>query len=162
MTEPLDLMAVAPNLQRVLTLRVAIGPGVMLGDSVDGVRCNYPIVGGTFEGVGVSGQVLAGGEDLFLLRPDGVGQLDARYSLRTDQGELINLRNRGLLNMTEYGRQLEREGQWPIPEAEYRCTCTPVFQVPKGRLDWLSRASFIGLVQYPSADQVVIWCYRFY
>lgn len=162
MTEPLDLMAVAPNLQRVLTLRVAIGPGVMLGDSVDGVRCNYPIVGGTFEGVGVSGQVLAGGEDLFLLRPDGVGQLDARYSLRTDQGELINLLNRGLLNMTEYGRQLEREGQWPIPEAEYRCTCTPVFQVPKGRLDWLSRASFIGLVQYPSADQVVIWCYRFY
>ncbi|EFQ63972.1 hypothetical protein PFWH6_2085 [Pseudomonas fluorescens WH6] len=162
MTEPLDLMAVAPNLQRVLTLRVAIGPGVMLGDSVDGVRCNYPIVGGTFEGVGVSGQVLAGGEDLFLLRPDGVGQLDARYSLRTDQGELINLHNRGLLNMTEYGRQLEREGQWPIPEAEYRCTCTPVFQVPKGRLDWLSRASFIGLVQYPSADQVVIWCYRFY
>lgn len=162
MTEPLDLMAVAPNLQRVLTLRVAIGPGVMLGDSVDGVRCNYPIVGGTFEGVGVSGQVLAGGEDLFLLRPDGVGQLDARYSLRTDQGELINLRNRGLLNMTEYGRQLEREGQWPIPEAEYRCTCTPVFQVPKGRLDWLSRASFIGLVQYPSADQVVIRCYRFY
>lgn len=162
MTEPLDLMAVAPNLQRVLTLRVAIGPGVMLGDSVDGVRCNYPIVGGTFEGVGVSGQVLAGGEDLFLLRPDGVGQLDARYSLRTDQGELINLLNRGLLNMTEYGRQLEREGQWPIPEAEYRCTCTPVFQVPKGRLDWLSRASFIGLVQYPSADQVVIRCYRFY
>ena len=30
MTERMDI---APNLQRVLTLRVAIGPGVMLGDS---------------------------------------------------------------------------------------------------------------------------------
>ncbi len=27
---------------------------------------------------------------------------------------------------------MEREGQWPIPETEYRCTCTPVFQVPRG------------------------------
>ncbi len=72
----------------------------MLGDSVDGLRCNYPIVGGDFEGVGIRGQVLAGGEDLFVLRPDGLGQLDARYSLRTDQGELINLRNRGSWNMT--------------------------------------------------------------
>ena len=162
MSEHLDLLDIAPNLQRVLTLRVAIGPGVMLGDSVEGVRCNYPIVGGDFDGVGVRGQVLAGGEDLFVLRPDGVGQLDARYSLKTEKGELINLRNRGVLNMTEYGRQLEREGQWPIPEAEYRCTCTPVFQVPKGRLEWLGRSSFIGLVHYPSVDQVVIRCYRFY
>ncbi|VVP25584.1 hypothetical protein PS903_03991 [Pseudomonas fluorescens] len=162
MTEPLELMGAAPNLQRVLTLCVDIGPGLMLGESVEGVRCNYPIVGGDFEGLDFKGQVLAGGEDIFLLRPDGVGQLDARYSLRTDQGELINIRNIGLLNMTEYGRQLERQGQWPIPETEYHCTCTPVFQVPKGRLDWLTRASFIGQVHYPNASQVVIRCYRFY
>ncbi|WP_339468862.1 MULTISPECIES: DUF3237 domain-containing protein [unclassified Pseudomonas] len=159
MTERMDI---APNLQRVLTLRVAIGPGVMLGDSVEGLRCNYPILGGDFDGVGISGQVLAGGEDCFLLRQDGIGQLDARYSVRTDEGEVINIRNRGVLSMTEYGRQLERDGQWPIPETEYRCTCTPVFQVPRGRLDWLTRSSFIGLVHYPCADQVMIRCYRFY
>lgn len=67
-----------------------------------------------------------------------------------------------MLSLTEYGRQLDSDGQWPIPETEYRCTCTPVFQVAKGRLDWLTRSSFIGLVHYPCADQVVIRCYRFY
>ncbi|UZE31955.1 hypothetical protein [Pseudomonas asplenii] len=41
----------------------------MLGASVEGLCCNYPIVGGDFDGVGIRGQVLAGGEDCFLLRP---------------------------------------------------------------------------------------------
>jgi hypothetical protein len=35
MAEPLELTGAAPNLQRVLTLCVDIGPGLMLGESVD-------------------------------------------------------------------------------------------------------------------------------
>ncbi|WP_320110149.1 DUF3237 family protein [Pseudomonas asplenii] len=66
MTERMDIV---PDLQWVLTLRVAIGSGLMLGASVEGLCCNYPIVGGDFDGVGIRGQVLAGGEDCFLLRP---------------------------------------------------------------------------------------------
>jgi len=73
MAEPLELMGAAPKLQRVLTLRVDIGPEQMLGETVEGMRCNYPILGGDFEGLDFKGQVLAGGEDFFLLRPDGVG-----------------------------------------------------------------------------------------
>lgn len=153
----------APNLQWVLSLRVDIGPEQVLGDSVGGQRSNYPILGGDFQGLGqLKGRVLAGGADFFVLRPDGVGQMDASYSLCTEQGELINLRNGGLLNMSEHGRQLERQGLWPIPESEYHCTCSPLFQVAKGRLDWLSRSCFIGRVQYPSASQVLIRIYRFY
>jgi hypothetical protein len=155
-------MGAPPGLQQVLTLRVEIGRELTLGECSEGIRCNYPILGGDFEGLDLKGRVLAGGEDFFLLRPDGIGQLDARYSLATDQGEVINIRNMGLLNMTEYGRQLERQGHWPIPETEYLCTCTPAFQVPKGRLEWLSRCNFIGRVYYPAADQVAICCYRFY
>lgn len=155
-------MGVAPNLQRVLTLRVEIGTEQRLGDSQGGLRSNYSIIGGEFSGLDLEGQVLPGGADFYLQRPDGTGELDARYSLRTTQGELINLHNLGLLTLTERGRQLERQSQWPLPEDQYHCTCTPRFQVPKGRLEWLVRTSFIGLVHYPSASEVLIRCYRFY
>ncbi|MBN2992205.1 DUF3237 domain-containing protein [Pseudomonas cedrina subsp. fulgida] len=149
------------ELEWVLTLRVDIGPGQLLGDSLAGHRSNYPIVGGDFSGQGeLKGQVLAGGDDFFVLRRDGVGQLDARYSLRSDRGELINVRNRGLLTLSEHGQQLERAGQWPLPEHEYRCSCSPAFEVPNGRLDWLIRSHFIGRVHYPTASRVVIDCYR--
>lgn len=161
MPEPLPWMGANPSLQRVLTLRVRIGSELIVGECSDGLRCNYPILGGDFEGLDLKGRVLGGGEDYFLLRPDGTGQLDARYSLATDQGEIINIHNVGMLTTTEHGRQLEQEGHWPVPETEYRCTCTPTFQVPNGRLAWLSRGSFIGRVYYPAADQVVICCYRF-
>lgn len=63
MAEPLELRGAAPSLYRVLALRVDIGPGLLLGESVDGTRCNYPILGGDFEGLDFKGQVLAGGED---------------------------------------------------------------------------------------------------
>ncbi|WP_437882416.1 DUF3237 domain-containing protein [Pseudomonas sp. LRF_L74] len=108
----------------------------------------------------LQGCVLAGGADFFLLRPDGVGELDASYSLLTDRGERINIRNRGVLVMSEEGNQLEAQGIWPIAEEHYRCTCSPCFQVPAGRLDWMVPTTFIGLVQYPAADEVVVRCYR--
>lgn len=147
-------------LEWVLTLDVAIGEGQNLGACAAGQRANYPIVGGHFVGHGLRGEVLPGGADFFVQRLDGVGEMDASYSLRTDQGELINIRNRGFLKVTEEGQRLEATGLWPLPETLYHCTCTPVFQAPTGRLHWLTESAFIGQVSYPDAQRVVIRVYR--
>ncbi|MDP9524571.1 DUF3237 domain-containing protein, partial [Pseudomonas putida] len=92
-------MSVTPQhvLEWVMTLHVSIAAHEDLGQCSEGWRSNYPITGGTFEGPGVRGQVLPGGNDQFLLRGDGVGELDARYSLLTDKGERINIHNTGRL-----------------------------------------------------------------
>ncbi|GAB7532628.1 DUF3237 domain-containing protein [Pseudomonas sp. 3A(2025)] len=147
-----------------MTLQVTVAVQT-LGECADGQRSNYPILGGRFEGAATGGQVLRGevlpgGADFYRQRADGVGELDARYSLRTEQGELINIHNTGLIVMSEQGQALEAQGLWPIDEAHYRCTCTPRFQVPRGRLDGLGQGTFIGRAVYPTADQVVIHCYR--
>lgn len=155
----LDDVCATPRLLPVMRLDVEIAPGDALGRCADGLRSNYRILGGRFEGPQLQGEVLPGGADFFLLRHDGVGDLDARYSLRSDQGELINIHNRGLLLLTERGKQLEADGIWPIPASEYRCTCTPVFQAA-GRLAWLTQDTFIGRVTYPGETRVVIDCYR--
>ena len=144
----------------VMTLRVRIGPGEELGRCVEGARTNYPILGGDFEGPGLVGWVLPGGADQYLLRPDGVGELDARYSLLSDRGERINIHNLGLLVLDEEGKRLEAEGQWPLAEERYRCSCSPRFQVAEGRLGWLREECFIGRVTYPSTEQVQIAVYR--
>jgi len=149
-----------PTLQHVLTLQVRIGQPDWMGQSIDGLRSNYRIVGGRFEGPQLSGQVLAGGADFFVVRPDGTGEMNATYSLLTDEGELINLHNTGTLRISPKGQDLEQRGIWPIPDSEYHCTCTPRFQVPQGRLSWLAQTAFIGQVRYPSGEDVEVQVYK--
>jgi len=58
-----------------------------------------PIVGGTFEGhggVAIRGRILPGGGDTQLIHEDGLTEADARYTLETEAGILIDVRNRGL------------------------------------------------------------------
>jgi hypothetical protein len=148
-----------PLLHPVMSITALIAEPEVLGRCVDGYRVNYPIIGGHFSGPHLRGEVLPGGADCFLLRQDGVGDLDARYQLRTEEGVLINIHNIGWLTMTERGRELDAQGIWPIPESEYNCTCTPRFQVAEGPLGWLTQHAFIGLVHYPSASEVLIHCY---
>lgn len=149
-----------PSLEWVMSIQVAIATEDRLGACTDGQRSNYRILGGHFQGLEMRGEVVAGGADFYLQRSDGVGELDARYSLLSDRGEWINIHNTGLIVLSDAGRELQAQGIWPIPEHQYRCSCSPRFQVASGRLAWLTRSVMIGKVSYPAADQVAIHCYR--
>jgi len=168
-SEPLTRLSAAPglSLERCLTLLVRIGEGQLLGrlPGGAGVRINYPILGGCFAVFesgrpSAEGDVLPGGEDRFLEGADGLGRLDARYSLRTSGGVLINVRNRGWLNVTAAGRKRMDEGHWPLPEADYRCHGTPEFEVGDGPLGWLAREVFIAQCRYPGQNDVRVDVYR--
>lgn len=147
------------QLELVMSLDVIIGQAEVMGQCSDGYRVNYPIIGGTFECRGVSGRILPGGADNYRLRPDGIGELDARYSLMSEGGDLLNVHNIGLLSLTEQGKAMEGRDIWPLPEREYHCTCTPRFQVAEGALSWLGQQTFIGRVHYPSTERVLIHCF---
>jgi hypothetical protein len=77
----------------VYTESVGIGSSVAVGASKRGTRNIIPITGGTSMGM-IKGGVLSGGAD-FQLSANGVFELDARYTLKTDDGELIIVRNCG-------------------------------------------------------------------
>ncbi|MDH2435470.1 DUF3237 domain-containing protein [Pokkaliibacter sp. MBI-7] len=153
-----------PELEKRLHLEVDIAAPELLGDVAEGIRMNYPILGGRFtlftpSAEVICGTVVSGGYDCFLEQHDGTGRLDAIYSLKTDEGELINIRNRGWLMLTEQGQQQVKAGIWPIERTDYQCHCTPSFQVALGRLSWLGTAVLIGDVFYPSDHKVIITCY---
>ena len=81
----------------LFTMTVDLEEAQDLGTTPHGNRRIYYVTGGEFEGPKLKGEVLPGGGDWLLLRADGVGELDVRATLRTDDGELIYATYRGIL-----------------------------------------------------------------
>lgn len=77
-------------------LRADLAEPLDLGHTPAGHRRVINIVGGVFSGDRLSGTVLPGGADWQIIRPDGVAVLDARYTLRTDAGALVQVTSQGL------------------------------------------------------------------
>jgi hypothetical protein len=75
---------------------VGIGGSVSIGNSKRGNRNIIPITGGTTTGK-VAGTVLSGGADFQIIANGTFHDLDARYTVKTSEGELVIVRNCGPL-----------------------------------------------------------------
>jgi hypothetical protein len=84
-----------PRFEFLCALSVDVGEVVSMGPAPLGERRVVNILGGTFSGPQLSGQVLSGGADWQIARRDGVLDLDARYALREERGGLIEVRSQG-------------------------------------------------------------------
>jgi len=148
-TKP-DVPALTTEL--VMELTVNIGQRVVVGKSDLGDRAYIPITGGNFAGQGIKGEVLPGGADWQLTRPDGVLEVDALYSIKTDDGSVIVVHNKGLVS---------REAATDDKPAAIYVRTTPTFQAPVGKYDWLNKRVFTGTIT-PARDgsHVVIRVFR--
>ena len=80
----------------IALLRAELADIIDVGVTPMGHRRVVNILGGHFEGASLSGVVLPGGADWQWVRSDGTIDLDARYTLRTHSGELIQVTSQGL------------------------------------------------------------------
>jgi hypothetical protein len=78
--------------------KVKIANTLVLGESKRGTRRIVPILGGTFSGAKIRGEVMPGGEDWQSVRPDGDTELYARYLVKTEDGYLIQVINQVLIH----------------------------------------------------------------
>lgn len=115
-----------------------------LGATPQGNRLIFVVKGGSVEGPKLRGQVLPGGGDWFLLRPDGAGELDVRGTLRTDDGHLIYISYRGILHASAevFGRLLAGQA---VDPGEYYFRTAPMFQTGSDRYGWLNRLVAVGV-----------------
>ena len=95
-TNSLQLTPPTPNLQHRVSITVHVDPPLLVGQTPLGERRIINITGGHFTGEKLRGVVLPGGADWQLVRPDGAALLEAKYTLRTDDGALIYVTNRGI------------------------------------------------------------------
>lgn len=80
-----------------MELKLFIEAEIILGEVQDlGSRRIVRVMGGRFWSAELHGTILEGGGDWQNIRPDGVVDIDTRYTLKTDDGALIYLTNQGL------------------------------------------------------------------
>ncbi len=77
------------ELEPLFEITAEVAPPIVISDTPDGTRVIVHITGGKFEGARLKGTLLASGGDWFLMRADGVGVIDVRLALQTDDGENI-------------------------------------------------------------------------
>ena len=123
-----------PGLEFVLQETVSLGKAVEVGKTARGERRIIPITGGHFEGPNIKGEIMPGGWDWQLRRADGCTEVKADYFLKTDDGVVINVLNKGVICPGENGA--------------FRPVRThPVFEAPRGKYEWLSQTAFVGTLE---------------
>ena len=115
-----------------------------VGATPHGNRQIFYVKGGTFEGPKLKGEVLPGGGDWFMFRPDGAGELDVRATVRTDDGHLIYTYYRGILNAPPEVLQRVAAGE-AVDPSEYYFRTTPVFETASEKYGWLNRIVAVGV-----------------
>ena len=118
----------------LFTAEVLLGPAVEVGPTPTGLLRVIPIVGGTLSG-GLEGEVLPGGADWNVTRPDGSTQLWARYELRLVDGAVVSVTNTALV----------------APGGDLPFLTHPVFEVGEGGPVALRWGLFAGVLT-PAAD----------
>jgi hypothetical protein len=115
-----------------------VGAVRSLGDAPGGERRVVPILGGTFSGEDLAGEIVPGGADWQWRRADGTLDIDAHYALRERGGAVIEVRSRGL--RAGPPAVLERLARGDaVDPAEYYFRTVLRFTTGDARLDWLNR-----------------------
>lgn len=147
-----DAQPSAPPLARLAwTAVVDIAPREPLGHGVLGERFIVPILGGRFWGGpgldALRGSVRPGGADRQWLRPDGVKLLHALYEMACDDGTVLTIDNRVVVD------------EAVVPQ-RYAMSSVSV-QAPDGPYAWLNRRLFVGTLHTlrPAREAVVVRVY---
>jgi hypothetical protein len=149
--------ALPPSLIYAFEVRAEVASPIEIGRTPRGTRRVVPIVGGTFEGGELKGRILAGGADWQLIHEDGFTQLDSRYTLETDAGDVIAVRNRGVRHAPPDVMARLLAGEPVDPSLVYFAT-TPIFETAAAHLGWLTRSMFVGIGQrQPSSVLIQFW-----
>jgi len=143
-----------PELKFAFEVAVAVGKPLDLGQTQAGHRRIVAISSGVVSGPRLQGQVVEGSADWQILRPDGTADLDARYTIKADDGALIYVINRGVRHgPPELLARLNRGEQ--VDPGSYYFRTAASFETSAEQHAWLTRAIVVGVGErYP--DRVVI------
>jgi hypothetical protein len=122
-----------PQFQTALEVVAEVGDPLEVGQGPHGQQRIVPITGGEFRGPGLAGKVLPGGADRQTSRADGIRELDAAYELQADDGTVLMVRNRVIV-----------DAERPSAGEPRYVRSVVIVTAPKGPHDWLNRRVIIG------------------
>ena len=132
--------------EHLFDIVIDLNPRLNIGAGPFGQRILFGAAGGSFDGPRLRGQVLPGGGDWALFRPDGAMALDVRLTLRTHDDALVH--------MTYGGRWITPSGlradmadparRYRVDPARYYFRTTPLFETGAGSYAWLNDIVCVG------------------
>ena len=117
-----------------------------------------PITGGKFEGEELRGTILGGGADWQDVRSDGALEISARYLLKTDRDEMLEVRSVGLRAATPEVMERLARGE-KVPSSAYYFRTAIRFRTAAERL---KRLNDVLAVSYGErrGSSVHLWVYE--
>lgn len=124
-----------PELEFAFQLKVTLDEAYSCGETQHGRRTIIPITGGTFEGPNIKGTIISGGAD-YQIANTAINrtELEAIYCIKTDDGVVIHVRNRGIIHSDK-----DANGQ---PTFYFKAA--PQFEAPAdSKYAWLNNSLFL-------------------
>ncbi len=131
------------QLEHICSYTALLNPDFeVIGPTPEGLRVNVYITGGEVTGPRLNGKILPVGADWLIIRPDGMGILNVRLTIETNDGALIYLRYGGVADLGEDGHQRFLDGNPP--------TRFPLHTVPRAITShsdylWLNRVQLLNI-----------------
>ena len=132
-----------PQLKFFADLSVQVDKPQEVGATHHGVRRVIPILGGSVQGEGWRARVLPGGADFQLLLGPSMAELDARYVIETDGGDLVFVTNRAVRTAAPEVMARIVRGE-PVEPASVYFRCSPSFETASPSLSWICERLFVG------------------
>lgn len=139
-----------PTLEHIYTATILIGERLELGHRRGQTHARIAILGGEFSGAKLRGKVLPGGYDRQVRRTDGIRELEAVYDMETDDGCVISINNRVVVDEEQ------------TPQRYARSVVS--FQACDEHYRWLNRQVFVGTLERlpdePARVQIEVYAVR--
>jgi len=119
-----------PEFEYLGTLRAEAGTRTVVENGPQGTRTIVQLVSGRFEGPRLKASLQAPAGDWITNRTDGSYRVDARLTLKTDDGALILVTYNGIGQATTNGASLR---------------VAPLFETGDSRYVWLTRLQAVGV-----------------
>jgi hypothetical protein len=134
-----------PRLTKIYRLEATLGVPQEVGQIPAGRRRIVPLTGGTFSGPELKGTLVPGASaDWQIILPDGTALGDIRYTLETDQGQILYVTSTSVRHGSpEVLERLARGDD--VEAAEYTFRTSTSIETADSGLDWLNKGVFIGV-----------------
>lgn len=146
-----------PRLEFAFEVLVEVADPTVIGALPNGTRRIVEILGGSFKGPGIKGRVLPGGADWQIIRADGFTDIDARYTLETDEGQLIYVSNIGIRHAPPDVVKRLNAGE-VVDQSQIYFRAIPKFETGASELEWLMKSVFVATGErYPNGVIIRFW-----
>jgi hypothetical protein len=135
----------SPSLKRVYRLEATLGEPLDLGDLAQGRRRIVPLTSGNFAGPELNGTLLPGSSaDWQVVLRDGTALGDLRYTLQTDDGDLLYVQSRGIRHGSAEVLERLARGE-DVDASEYTFRTSTQIEAAAPEHDWLNKGVFISV-----------------